>query len=543
MNDRLKQENRNESSRVGGSVMKKEVPQLVGSGYRPEPLSKISKRKKKEILSLWEGIQKKRAELGKMKGNKKKNDCQKELFSQIEVLDEKLADWKKSIYSYPEEIEKLEEQIKKIKESLEVSKEEYENSYRLMKRVLEYEKVSSEENLKTEEELDERRQVLAEEKLQINENSVEIKKKIDLLQKKLRICNRRKKKLEKEIEKADNLQIPVLKYQEIMDALRKPTIFNAILEKKGLLTKKSVKEREQEEIITKEYYSSLKEEVVKEIAALEKENEALTAEDAIEALYSLEVSYRKNKSPRILMIKSKRVERLEEKTNSLPQKIVGRKKAKDYIPKPAPEDMTTKEKKNPEKIIVYRDSKTNQFYARKHIFERFGFKESPEEIRLTNDGVFKPIFVDDVLKIVQNEENKYSPYSLEIEDISLDEERKRGAKDIINFYYHPKMKEEVYVDKITLKRFGIFPIDIKKFHDTFYYRIRPQDMEKVENHSNQDIEVQYREFSEMGSEPIKEKLDLDNLSEEELEELLSAFTETEKAVKKIETKEEKSTKK
>ena len=125
-----------------------------------------------------------------------------------------------------------------------------------------------------------------------------------------RIKQRRKATTEKKLVKsARALNLTQDQYQEIMFAVRKPTILKAILATKGLsdITSKRAKDRTEEE---KELYSREKENVIHEIAEVIERNPDLSVLDAIESLYSLNVTYRDNgKAPIVKeVVSSRRVE-------------------------------------------------------------------------------------------------------------------------------------------------------------------------------------------------------------------------------------------
>ena len=129
----------------------------------------------------------------------------------------------------------------------------------------------------------------------------------ELAREKEKVRARRKAAAQKRLVKsARALNLTQEQYQEIIFAVRKPTILNAILGTKGFedITFKRAKDRTEEE---KEIYSAEKERVIREIADVMEKNPGTSALDAIESLYSLNVTYRTNgRAPIVIPTNSKK---------------------------------------------------------------------------------------------------------------------------------------------------------------------------------------------------------------------------------------------
>ena len=84
-----------------------------------------------------------------------------------------------------------------------------------------------------------------------------------------------------------------------------------------------------------------------------------------------------------------------------------------------PEKEEVVEDKPVEKMVFYRDLDNNgEIYGRKYLFDRFNMKYASDEVRIEGALCYRMEF-DDADYILGNQNNNYSPYSVEIRDIHL----------------------------------------------------------------------------------------------------------------------------
>lgn len=329
-----------------------------------------------------------------------------------------------------EEISKIDEEIKEYDERLKTAAKEYDRVYKNIQSIQDdYTEKTEATGVLSQEEITELKETTSRRKLEENERSIEIKKRIDSLRKIVSDLKSRKTRIENNITKAEALELSYEEYMDITSAIKKTSIMNGILESKGLtpIVEKKANERTAEE---KAQLKAAKEEILKEIAEIKKEHDDYSVLDVIEALYSLETTYREVKGPRTYVSNVNDLSNLKKNTNDLTYRIVN-PNAKTQATKvnAGPSDMkgaTTNVKVDlndlkpaEERVTVFKDS-DNKYYARKYAVERFKLKSADlgNEVRIEGSLCYQ-ISAEDVEKIKANANNAFSPYIADIKEIDL----------------------------------------------------------------------------------------------------------------------------
>ena len=84
-----------------------------------------------------------------------------------------------------------------------------------------------------------------------------------------------------------------------------------------------------------------------------------------------------------------------------------------------------------EKIVIFRNSNTNEFYIRKYGLKRFNLSPIGDALRI-NGSICYQISEDDASRIIDEQNNNYSPYNVEVESASSIESQKETNEDYIN---------------------------------------------------------------------------------------------------------------
>ena len=140
-------------------------------------------------------------------------------------------------------------------------------------------------------------------------------------------------------------------------------------------------------------------------------------------------------------------------------------------------DESTASNEMKEKIIIYRDNEDrDKYYAYKPVFERFDIEPIGEEVRLEGIAGYE-LLPEDVEDILANQNNDYSPYTVEFRNITLDntktgepvppekddptppvdetEEKEKDDTEIITLFRDINDNYQVYAKDENLRKFGI----------------------------------------------------------------------------------------
>ena len=390
------------------------------------------------------------------------------------------------------ELEEIDKEIEEIEEEIRKAAKEYEQSYKNLGTMIDdYDKTVDSNNLLSEEEYDELRKRHEQEKLAENELSNTIKKRLDDQKKIVRDLKRKKNQLKNNLTKAEALGLTYDEYKEITSTIRKTSIMNSILESKGLGTiiEKNASERTKEE---NDLLKKTKEEILKEISEFKADSEYddYSILDIIEALYSLENTYTEVKKPREIKIKKNELMVIDENKQILPFKVVNQNAKPITNVEEAPKDMEGAEgndkvdindlKPAEEKVTLFKDSDTSDYYVRKYAVDRFKLKSADlgNEVRINGSLCYK-ISESDVEKIKENANNSFSPYIADIKEITLE---KKNNNEIL-----PEEEKDELIPGTKIKR----PRDRKpyetdkeyeEFLKSYYDRVFPREEEKEDEH-------------------------------------------------------------
>ena len=345
-------------------------------------------------------------------------------------------------------------EIKKVQKDLKKQVKEFDKTYQKMQEVIDEQnqKLNSSQLL-SDDELKRIQEELLMRKEEINAYSVSIKQKISDNKKLLEMLKKKKNKFLKTIEEALKLDLSVADVNELEDTLQKRNIFNAILEQKGLGRLLSIKasERTMEE---SELLKIAKEKVIDELAQYKKEHPGKSVLDSIEALYSLQVLYKKGRAPQVIPIPSDALDHIVSNVDDMPVKIIDQKTAVDYEPSSAPADLEGVVHSDVmDKITIYRNPNGESF-VRENVFTRFNFARGDKKTEI--DGiVYYQLKDKDAEFIIQNADNDYSPYHVDFKDFSIDdvvnavELEETNEVDSSVASEEPSVVEEVVEEKVS----------------------------------------------------------------------------------------------
>ena len=317
-----------------------------------------------------------------------------------------------------------------------------------------------------------------------------------------------------------------------------------ILREKGLadIIDKKANERTTEE---KDLLKKTKDEILKEIAEFrkDKEYEDYTVLDIVEALYSLDNSYTRVETPRETKITSKELMVINENKQILPYKVANpyvelNDLIKDIPEKEeAPKDMEgAKEnekvdinelKPAEEKVTLFKDKDSNEYYVRKYAVERFKLKSADlgNEVRINGSLCYK-ISASDVERIKENANNAFSPYIADIKEIELEKKR--------DYTISPEDTKEELIPGTKIKR----PRDRKPYETddeyeaflkSYYDKVFPQDEVDKEKEApaiplppveeEKKDELSTGDIEEIVDEAVKPK-EQEELTKEDIEEVV-----------------------
>ena len=348
------------------------------------------------------------------------------------------------------QLEELDKEIDEIEDSLLKNTKEYEEAYKKLQELAKEqdETLDNSDGLLDEEHINQIRESFDSFKIRENKRSSDMGENFKKQRKRLSVLKGEKTKLRKDILSAEALDLNLQEYKEINSALRKRKVFDAILEQKGLtdIISKPNKERTKEEKVE---LAKAKEEIMREISQVKKVND-YSALDAIEALYSLDVSYVKGKT-RVIQIPKNELAIIKENVKALPVLVNDpSKETIDYEPIEAPEDMkiideeikkeetlnneVEEDQKINERIVLFKDKNTGDFYVRNYVrdkfSDKFGKDETDEGVKINGSKCFK-IEESEANYIMANADNDLSPYLTRVDEVEItkEEEKKQDEEN------------------------------------------------------------------------------------------------------------------
>ena len=281
---------------------------------------------------------------------------------EIEKIKEKYNVLKNSsdvVEELKKQLVELDKEIDEIEDSLVKNSKRYAESYKKLQELAkeQEETLDNSDGLLDEEHINQIREEFDKAKIRENQRSSDMGENYKKQSKRLSVLRGQRTALRKDILSAEALSLNLQEYKEINSALRKRKVFDAILEQKGLIDiiSKPSKERTKEE---KAKLVKAKEEIINEISQVKKVND-YSALDAIQVLYSLDVSFHKGKS-KVIPIPKHELMIIDENVKAFPALInVINKEAIDYEPIEAPEDMK----------IIDEEIKKEEIYKKKKLIE------------------------------------------------------------------------------------------------------------------------------------------------------------------------------
>lgn len=425
----------------------------------------------------------------------------------------------KELEAIGKEIEELEEEVKR-------TAKEYDESYKRLQAIIdEYENRVGDTKLLSEEELEELRKTTENLKVEENERSIEIKRRLDAQKKIIRELKSKRTRIEKDLVNAEALGLSYDEYKDITSTIRKTSIMNGILEEKGLsdIISKKAKERTKEE---NELLKKAKEEILAEISEFKAnpEYDDYSVLDIIEALYSLDTKYIRVEAPREIKTPSKELMIIDENKETLPFKVVNPNfKPANEVVQEAPKDMENAQenekvdinelKPAEEKVTLFKDTDTEDYYVRKYAVDRFKLKSADigNEVRINGSLCYK-ISEADVNRIKENANNAFSPYIADVKEITLEKEKApiiapEDTKDELIPGTNIKRPRDRGIDE-TDEEYEAF---LKSYYDKVFPKkveenvkeITPEEVEETVNKEEKSLMV-IPQPEEKTTEPIEE---------------------------------------
>ena len=424
---------------------------------------KKNKDSSKELLiSSLQAIKELRKHLETVVDSDERKRIIDELFEKTDELEKRIGNVSEIDEGLVVEFDEIDKGIKEVEDSIKGAIKEYQDSSNRLQVILNEQEKAFNSVLLSEEEINKLREEYADKKLEENNRSVLIQHQISEQRQLLKALKRKKNKLEKNVEKASSLGISVSNYEDITNTLQKTNIVNAILEEKGLdeIVEKKASLRTKEE---KKKIREAKEEIVEEISKVQKE-ENLSVLDAIEALYSIQVEYKMNKSPRVLIVKEKQLNSIKEHVGDVPERIVGEAKVYDYIPEEVPEDLKDIEELPREQVFegtyLLTDEEMSEEQQRNKIFDLMRIAgisvDNIDDFEISYGGI-DPDRPDSTRFVVYRkvlEDKKEKEVSPQL-NVSLDYDN--GLDERIVFFLDEENHNDTYVRDYVIKRFNIIP--------------------------------------------------------------------------------------
>lgn len=391
-------------------------------------------------------------------------------------------------------LKELDVELSDIGESLKEYTKQYEETYKRMNEIIKNTEEKLNSSSLTEEEIEKIKNDSLIEKEKLNKQSVEIKKAIESLKKTLSNLKGRRKRIESELDKAEVLGLSIKEYRDIYNSKKKREIFREILKEKGLdvLLNKPKNERTVEEI---DRLANSKKEIIDEIISKIRNNEISLASSIgiIESLDNASIvnkkvlKVRKKDYPKLLtgvsifsneqlLLPSGTMETVkmlnpgsgDEKKPNLPNvdnlpknkdtKNENIEKKNDTVEK----DALNSERNPQERITVYRDLSSKDYYVNQAVVLRFKLDKSLGSVRIDNRLYYK-VKEKDALQIIHygDDIKNPSPYLVDLREIDFTDKKNNvnviNSKDIqeVLFYRDLDDNNQLYISKSVLSQFDI----------------------------------------------------------------------------------------
>ena len=345
-------------------------------------------------------------------------------------MDELVAESSRDYEPFEEALNEMEEQINALYETISAYNTEYEQSYDRMKKIEEeYMNMTKEDSSEYEQKI---KELIAKAKAE-NTQSMEIRKSIKQQTEELSKLLKKKNRIRKDFNMAQQLGISAMEYKEITDSFRSRKLVAAIIEKKGLgdLIAIPASERTPEQ---KRQIRAIRQEILEELAQAKKEKKESSILDLVEALYGVETEVSLRGKQRVLIVRPTSLENIKKNITKMPEKIMGQEEVdKSYTPGEAPEDMKDVMESRTDEIhpvidrfVFFKDARyPDKIFARANVFERFDVEELGPGVRINNALCYE-MSKEDAEKILANRENDYSPYIVQEEEATIEGELEVG---------------------------------------------------------------------------------------------------------------------
>ena len=468
--------------------------------------------KNKEALELaLSQIKDLRNKLGAVMDSEERRKLIEELQLRVGELEERVGKDEKDL---SKDFHQVDDQIESLQKSLKKAAKEYEDSLHRMENILKEQTNSFENGNLSSEELDNLRNEFAHRKMEENEMSAQIRRDIEEQKKLLTNLKRRKNKIEKEVDKADELGVSVSDLKEISNALQKTSVMNAILNQKGLesVVDKKATERTAEE---KSELKKAKEEVVKEISEAKKEKKESSILDLIEALYSVQVQYIQGKPPRVLIVKESQLEEIKKNVDKVPERIVGDARVYDYHPEEIPVDLQDVDMQHHREEVfsgtyILDGVRMSEAEQRKKIFDMMRIAGVPVEDESDYEIGYEGVQDDNGISETQStkfvvyrkikEENKEIENETEADnglEEKVSEIESRGFDERIVFFSDVN-NGNIYVRDYVIRRFNLIPTGGEvRIEESLCYPIEAEDALYIVKNQNNNYSPYFVETREI----------------------------------------------
>lgn len=511
-----------------------QVTRFIVSKIKKEKLTDkeyeaISNDQNKEIKNLYDEMVALREEILKTTEKEKVTELSSKVSEVTEKVDTIIENRIQNYGYFEEKINEYNVKISELEASLQEYINSYEESYEMMKELMNSSEITDVQEKERQKE-------------RINEKSLSIKKEIEKAKKEISSLKAQRTRLMKDYETAKALEISAEDYNEIISSLRKKDILNAILKQKGLEEVLSTSSKDRTPY-QKQQIKEAKEEIIKELAKLKKEDERQSVLSSIEALYGIELQkVIKNGRERVIVINKKSYDNIINNSKKLPEKIIKNPDITiNYKPGDVPEDLQevfkSEERKDiKDKFTIFHDEEDEEkLYTRKPVFERFHINPIGEEVRIEGTASYG-IKKEDADYIENNANNSESPYVVEhkkakvvqvdhspIEEFvevdnntskePLEEnnvQERKNLKDKYVIYHSEENNDLLYATVPVFERFNITPegeeVRIKGIAS---YGIKKEDVDDIEKKASNDyspyiVEHETVKVEKQVIEPLKD---------------------------------------
>ncbi len=242
-----------------------------------------------------------------------------------------------------------------------------------------------------------------------------------------RLYDKMKQIVKKQDEK---METPILLTEEELGDIRIESIKEQYQEnEKSISIKKSIDEE-------KGIIQSLKK---KKQQIEEKNNKENSVLDNIDAIYVDKSKYNEINEPEEILVSEIKMNSIKDNIEEVPEKIVNSSNGNDITPGEAPEDMNGTtinseeeiiEKKPLERITIYQDTKTDEYFVTDAVIKRFTLIPSSDEVLIEEQACYQ-VNNEDIEDIIKNSDNDSNEYEVYLVDIELEEDLNQEIEDAI----------------------------------------------------------------------------------------------------------------